>query len=93
MGEYELVRCINPKWCVVFRPSSGTYLDLWLRGDCFVDLVERVTPVSPVKCQVELGDYKNGVFRDSVLVVEDLKRHAKPVDRYERPSYYKKPKN
>ena len=93
MEEYELVRCINPRWCVVFGPSSGTYLDLWLRGDCFVDLAERVKPWSPVKCQVELGDYKNGVFRDSVLVVEDLKRHAKPVDRYERPSYYKKPKN
>ena len=92
MEEYELVRCITPRWCVVFKASSGTYLDLWLRGDSFLDLVELVTPFSPVKCLVELGKYQDGTFRDSIVIVDNVKRRGS-AERHERASYYKKRKN
>lgn len=93
--EYELVRCINPQWCVLFKPSTGTYLDVLLRKDVFVDMAGRVSLASPVKCKVELGPYKDGAFRDSAVYVD---KHANSDQgasqgRYGRDGYYKKPKN
>lgn len=89
--EYELVRYVHPRHCVVRVVSSGAFLDLSLSHSLSLEFSGKVHAWSGIPCRVELGPYHLQRFQDCKVYADPPTNAQDNI--YERASYYRQRAN